>query len=135
MPNTKPSTLTAASVVPSLTVDDIDKSLAFYEALGFGVSDRWEDNGKLTGAMVNAGTFQLGLSQDDWKKGRDRQKGIGVRLYVETAQNIDEIAARAQAAGLALDSAPEDTEMKTRQFTVTDPSGFKLTISSEWPKS
>jgi uncharacterized glyoxalase superfamily protein PhnB len=125
------NTLTAKSIMPSLTVDDLQKSIAFYQALGFAVGERWEDNGKLLGVMLQAGKLQIGLSQDDWKKGRDRQKGIGLRLYVETTQNIDELAARAKAAGVALDKDAYDTEWKTRAVDVTDPSGFKLTIASE----
>ena len=58
----------------------MQKSITFYEALGFTIDERWEDNGKLLGVMLRAGKSQIGLSQDDWKKGRDRKKGIGVRL-------------------------------------------------------
>jgi catechol 2,3-dioxygenase-like lactoylglutathione lyase family enzyme len=134
MPITQPTALNARTIMPSLTVDDLSKSIAFYEALGFGIAERWEDNGTLLGVMLQAGELQIGLSQDDWKKGRDRQKGVGTRLYIETTQPIDDIAARARAAGVTLDSEPHDTEMKTRQFEVTDPSGFKLTVSSEWPR-
>jgi uncharacterized glyoxalase superfamily protein PhnB len=133
MPTTQDTALKVKSIVPSLTVNDVTKSITFYEALGFAVSDRWEDNGTLTGVMLQAGDAHFGLNQDDWKKGRDRQKGIGSRLHIETAQNIDEIAARAKAAGIKLDVEPFDTPWKTRQFELTDPSGFKLTISSEWP--
>jgi uncharacterized glyoxalase superfamily protein PhnB len=134
MPVTQPTALQAKTIMPSLTVDDIGQSITFYEALGFGVAERWEENGTLLGAMMQAGELMIGLSQDDWKKGRDRQKGVGARIYIETTQPIDEIAARARAAGVTLDSEPHDTEMKTRQFEVTDPSGFKLTVSSEWPR-
>jgi uncharacterized glyoxalase superfamily protein PhnB len=126
--------LTPKSILPGLTVDDLNKSVAFYEALGFTVGQRWEQDGKLTGVMMNAGAFELGLNQDDWKKGRDRQKGLGTRLNLETAQSIDEIAARMKAAGFALDMEPFDTQWKTRQFEMTDPSGFKWTVSSEWPR-
>lgn len=132
MPAMTDSALSAKTIVPSFTVDDIQKSIAFYEALGFAVADRWEDNGTLMGVMLQAGTLQIGLSQDDWKKGRERQKGVGMRVHVETLQNIDELAARAKAAGLTLDTDPSDTPWNTRAFEVTDPSGFKLTISSEW---
>lgn len=47
---------------------------------------------------------------------------------------MDEVAARAKAAGLKLDVEPFDTPWKTRQFELTDPTGFKLTVSSEWPR-
>lgn len=120
-----------SAIVPSFTVDDLQKSIIFYEALGFIVDERWEDDGKLLGVMLRAGKSHIGLSQDDWKKGRDRKKGVGMRVFMSTMQNVDEIAARATSAGIKLESEPHDTEWKTRAFEVTDPSGFLLTISSE----
>ena len=124
--------LQISTIVPSLTVDDLQKSLAFYEALGFSVDERWEENGKLLGVMLRAGKNQIGLSQDDWKKGRDRKKGIGVRLSMSTPPgSVDEIAKRARNAGITLKSDPHDTEWKSRAFEVSDPSGFLLTIFSE----
>ena len=125
--------LQIGTVMPSLTVDDLQKSIKFYEALGFIIDDRWEDNDTLVGVMMRAGSTQLGLNQDDWKKGRDRQKGIGMRLYMTTTQNVDEIAARAKKAGVPLKTEPHDTEWKSRAFEVADPTGFLLTISSEQP--
>jgi catechol 2,3-dioxygenase-like lactoylglutathione lyase family enzyme len=125
--------LQISTLMPSFTADDLQKSIAFYEALGFTVGERWEENGVLLGVMLRAGKTEFGLSQDDWKKGRDRKKGIGMRLFMSTTQNVDEIAARARAAGIRLDSEPHETEWKTRAFEVTDPSGFLLTISSEVP--
>ena len=128
------ATLIAKSILTGLTVDDLARSLAFYEALGFTVTQRWDQDGTLMSVMMRAGELELGLNQDDWKKGRNRQKGIGTRLNIETKQNIDDIAARVKAAGFALDMEPFDTQWKTRQFELTDPSGFKLTVSSEWPR-
>jgi uncharacterized glyoxalase superfamily protein PhnB len=132
---TSAGALTAKSLLPGYTVDDIAKTIAFYEALGFTVAQRWDDNGTLIGAMMQAGELEIGLNQDDWKKGRDRQKGLGTRLNIETTQNIDEIAARVKSAGYTIDVEPFDTEWKTRQFELTDPSGYKLTVSSEWPRN
>ena len=126
--------LQITSIVPSFTVDDLQKSITFYEALGFTVGERWEDKGTLLGVMVRAGKIEIGLSQDDWKKGRDRKKGVGMRLFMSTAQNLDEVAARARNAGIRLASEPHDTEWKTRAFEVVDPSGFLLTISTELDK-
>jgi uncharacterized glyoxalase superfamily protein PhnB len=125
--------LQISTIVPIFTVDDLQKSIGFYEALGFTIDERWEENGTLLGVMLRAGKTQVGLNQDDWKKGRDRKKGIGMRLFMATTQNVDEMAARAKGAGIKLNSAPHDTEFKSRAFEVTDPSGFLLTISSEIP--
>jgi uncharacterized glyoxalase superfamily protein PhnB len=130
---TTQESLQVTGVIPSLTVDDIQKSINFYEALGFAVSHRWEENGALIGVMMRAGRTQIGLSQDDWKKGRDRQKGIGVRMILQTPHNIDDLAVRAKNAGLTLASEPQDSEFNSRAFVIRDPNGFLLTISSEMP--
>ncbi len=126
------STETALQIkelLPNYTVNDLQKSLAFFEALGFAVDERMEEKGTLLGVMLRAGEARIGLSQDDWQKGRDRQKGIGTRLYVTTTQDIDQLAARVKKAGIRLDSEAHDTEWG-RAFDVTEPSGFKVTISA-----
>ena len=125
------SALQAKTMMPSLTVDDVQASIRFFEGLGFAVEERWEENGTLNGVMLRAGDARIGLSQDDWKKGRDRKKGVGMRIFVVTAQNIDDLAARAKQAGVRLDAEPHDTEWGSRAFEVTEPSGFMLTISSQ----
>lgn len=124
------STLRGQSVMPSLTVDDLQQSERFFAGLGFEVEDRWEANGVLLGLMLKAGDVRLGLSQDDGKKGRDRAKGVGMRLYIEAAGSVDDVAARAKAAGITLTREPHDTEWGARAFEVTEPSGFLLTIAS-----
>jgi predicted enzyme related to lactoylglutathione lyase len=124
------SALQATTITPSLTVDDLQASIGFFESLGFAVEERWEENGKLNGVMLRAGAAHLGLSQDDWKKGRDRKKGVGTRIFIETAQDIDKQAARAKQAGIKLTAEPHDTDYGGRAFEVTEPSGFLLTISS-----
>jgi predicted lactoylglutathione lyase len=120
-----------STIVPILTVDDLPRSIAFYEALGFSVEDRWEDQGTLLGVMVRAGGMRLGLNQDDWKKGRDRKKGVGVRLAIATTRaEVDALASRAKSAGVTLKSEPHDSE-EGRSFELVDPSGFLLTVFSD----
>jgi uncharacterized glyoxalase superfamily protein PhnB len=131
MATTVATPLQAKSIAPGLTVNDLQQSIRFFEGLGFAVDDRWEENGALVGVMMRAGEARLGLNQDDWKKGRDRVKGTGMRIFIATAQNIDEVAAGAKKAGLTLDSEPQDTPWGGRAFEITEPSGFKLTIGTE----
>jgi uncharacterized glyoxalase superfamily protein PhnB len=133
MSPTQTTSLKGTSVMPSLTVDDLQQSLTFFTGLGFEVEDRWEQDGVLLGVMLKAGDAHLGLSQDDGKKGRDRVKGVGMRLYIEANDDIDQVAARAKAAGINLVKAPHDTDWGSRAFEVTDPSGFLLTIGSTPP--
>ena len=123
-------TLQGKSVMPSLTVNDLTASEAFFTGLGFEIEDRWEHDGKLLGLMLKAGEARLGLSQDDGKKGMDRVKGIGVRIYIEADGDINAVAARAKAAGITLSREPHDTEWGTRAFEAIEPSGFLLTIAS-----
>ena len=124
------NTLQGRSVMPSLTVNDLKASEAFFTGLGFEIEDRWEQDGKLMGLMIKAGEARLGLAQDDGKKGLDRVKGVGVRIYIEADGDIDAVAARARAAGVTLHLEPHDTEWGTRAFDVIEPSGFVLTIAS-----
>ena len=70
------------------------------------------------------------LSQDDFAKGRDRPKGVGFRLYCNTVQDVDAIAARIKEHGGTLDMEPTDMPWG-RIFAVTDPDGFKISIGSE----
>lgn len=131
MTDTPKTTLRGTSVTPSLTVNNLQQSMDFFSGLGFELEERWEENGTLLGAMMKAGEVRVGLSQDDGKKGTDRKKGVGMRIYIEVAGDIDQVAARARAAGLKLSGEPHDTEWGTRAFEVTEPSGFLLTIGSQ----
>lgn len=130
MATTTETALRAKQLSVGFTVNDLQESLRFYEGLGFGVEERWEEDGTLIGVMLRAGEARIGVNQDDWKKGRDRVKGVGMRVFIGTAQDIDQLAARAKAAGLSLDEEPHDTPWGTRAFGVTDPDGFKLTVTS-----
>ena len=125
-------TLAMSSASPGFTVGDVRKSLAWYrDVLGFVVGERWEHEGELRGVELKAGGVSFMIGQDDWKKGRDRKKGEGFRLYCTTTQDIDAIAAGIKARGGKLDSEPQDQPWGTRDFPVTDPDGFKITIGKE----
>jgi uncharacterized glyoxalase superfamily protein PhnB len=131
----QPETLRLRSAAPSFTVNDIEKSLAWYrDVLGFVVKDRWEQEGKLAGVELAAGGVIFMILQDDWKKGRDRVKGEGFRIYCDTVQDIDDLAARIKRRGGKLAQEPRDEPWGGRDIAVVDPDGFKITISSERPK-
>jgi uncharacterized glyoxalase superfamily protein PhnB len=128
----KPESLRVRAVSPSLTVSDLKKSLIWYrDVLGFIVEETWEDNGNVSGVSLKAGSSSLMLSQDDWRKGKERVKGEGVRFYLSTAQSVDDVANAIKARGGKLASEPTDTPWGTRVFTVVDPDGYKYTIASD----
>lgn len=127
----KPETLRLRSVAPAFTVNDLEASLAWYrDVLGFTVTDEMKRDGKLVGVSLKAGAVELLLGQDDFAKGRDRNKGVGFRLYGVTAQDVDRLAAEIEERGGVLAQQPTDQPWGTRDFAVEDPDGFKISIST-----
>ena len=122
--------INAQHVSPSITCDDLQKSIEFYQALGFEVGETHEHEGKVAFAMMKGGNGEIGLGQDDFAKGRDRKKGIGMRLWVGTKDDLNEIVKRFKAAGFTPDSEVQALPWGPLAFAVTDPDGFMLTISN-----
>jgi uncharacterized glyoxalase superfamily protein PhnB len=83
------------------------------------------------GVEMGAGAVIFMLGQDDWKKGRDRVKGEGFRLYCDTSQDVDRLAGQIKARGGTLAQEPEDEPWGARVFSVVDPDGFKITIAKK----
>jgi len=123
-------TLRLRATNPIFTVTDLERSIRFYtDVLGFVVSDRFHgSDGALQGVMLKAGVCELGLSQDDWAKGRDRQRGVAVRVWCTTAQDIDALAQRIKTRNYQLTLEPSDESFGGRSLSLDDPDGFHLTI-------
>ena len=127
-----PETLRLRALMPIFTVDDVAASIGWSrDVLGFVMVEEMRDEGELVGASLKAGDVELFLGQDDWAQGKDRVKGVGFRLYCVSAQDIDQLAANIKARGGELDYEPTDRPWGVRDFAVTDPDGFRISISSE----
>ncbi len=127
----QPETLRLRAVMPTLTVNDVATSLAWYrDVVGFTVADEMRHEGELAGAVLKAGEVEFLLGQDDFAKGRDRPKGVGFRLYCTTGQDIDRLAANIVARGGELAHEPTDQPWGARDFAVVDPDGFVISIST-----
>ncbi len=121
----------ASMLSVSLTVKDLGKSLAWYhDVLGFNIDRKLERDGKLRAVALKAGNLRISINQDDGAKGWNRVKGEGFSLRITTNQNIDELAKRIKEHGGTLESEPTDTPWGSRLFSLKDPDGFKLVISS-----
>ncbi len=128
----QPESLRLTQITPAITVDDLDASLAFYrDVLGFTVKETWERDGEVVGAAMVAGTAHFMIGQDDWKKGRDRPKGVALRFWFTASRPVDELAAGVRERGGTLESEPDDMPWGGRAFSVVDPDGFQITIASE----
>jgi uncharacterized glyoxalase superfamily protein PhnB len=127
----EPESFRARSLQASLTVKDVPASLAWYtDVLGFHVDQKHEREGKVVAVSLKAGDVRILIGQDDGAKGWDRKKGEGLSLMFTTAQSVDDLASRVKAAGTALEGEPMDMPWGARVFSVRDPDGFKLVIST-----
>ncbi len=125
--------INATTLGGSLTCKDLEASIRFYrDAIGFAVAQTYENNGKVTAAVVAAGNCQLVLNQDDGKLGWDRIKGQGFYLQINVAAlaDVDATAARIKAAGGTLIDEPADRPWGVRMFQFRDLDGFKLGVST-----
>ena len=123
--------LNGQSMGISLTVKDLQKSLAWYtEVIGFTVDRKIERDGKLRGVALRAGTVRVSINQDDGAKGWTRVKGEGFSFVITTEQNIDDIAAGIKSRGGVLDTEPADMPWGSRVFRFRDPDGYRMSVSS-----
>ena len=110
------------------TANDAEASIKWYcDVLGFSLAERWEKDGTFLGGSVVHGGVTVNIGQDDWKLGRDRKKGQGVRVYITTADDIDTYAKAISSRGGTLDHDPRD-DWGFRAFGITDPDGYKITV-------
>jgi uncharacterized glyoxalase superfamily protein PhnB len=127
----KPETLRLRTAAIGLTANDLQRSLHWYrDVIGFVVTDEWRVEGRLEGVQLRSGGVEIFLQQDDWKKGRDRVKGEGIRIYGRTVQELDHLAEGIKARGGVLTHEPRTEPWGERDFGLVDPDGFKLTIST-----
>lgn len=121
--------LDAAELTASLTVANLDTSLAWYtDILGCTIDRKHEFNGAVRAISLRAGTVRLLITQDNGAQG-ERAKGQGFSLQLTTRQDIDAIANRIKASGGVLLTEPADA-FGGRVFRIADPDGFKFVIAS-----
>ena len=114
---------------PVLEVADVARSAAWYGALGFGE------------VYALPGPDGPSLSHLRWARyadlllrpaprPSDAPMGRGVTLtFAVTDGTVDAVAERARQHGAEIVAEPEDTPWNTRECTVADPDGFRLTFT------
>jgi catechol 2,3-dioxygenase-like lactoylglutathione lyase family enzyme len=123
------SALSATGISPTFTANDLQASIRFYtEGLGFEITERHEVEGTLRFVRLRSGQASLGVGQDDFAKGRDRSKGVGMRIWLSTSQDVGPLAERVRAAGYALTSEPGPLPWGPQAFSLDDPDGFQITL-------
>jgi len=128
----QPESFRGRALSVSLTSTDLQKSLAWWrDVIGFHAEKEHERDGKVVAVTLVAGGVRILLGQDDGAKGWDRNKGEAISMYITTAQDVDELAARIEERGGTLDLQPTTMPWGPRAFRVSDPDGFKLTITND----
>ena len=124
------TTMQAKSLSVSLTVNDLARSTRMYtEGLGFDISEEYKMEGKVVGVMLASDNAFLMLGQDDFAKGRDRVKGAGLRLYLETEKDLFALNQQARAAGFNVEGDVGPLGWGPNGFSLSDPDGYKFTIA------
>jgi uncharacterized glyoxalase superfamily protein PhnB len=122
--------LRADALYPSLTVSDLQTSVAWYrDVLGLEVQREMVRDGVVRAVALTAGAVRFLLNQDDGAKGANRPRGTCMSMNVATRQSVDAIAAHIKAHGGTLLTEPADMPWGMRVFRVADPDGYVFAVS------
>ncbi|MEV1145958.1 VOC family protein [Micromonospora sp. NPDC049799] len=101
-------------------VSDLDKTAAFYEALGFRPGKRDDQQ-----ATCYVNWFWLTFTTADDDAGAAIAPGSGPTLYLKV-DDIDEAHAAVLAAGFTPSTEPHKVRAGRREFLLLDPDGHRL---------
>jgi catechol 2,3-dioxygenase-like lactoylglutathione lyase family enzyme len=102
-----------------ILVRDLERSLAFYERLGFMV-ERWGDG------------YARISDETGWYLGVEEGSNVGapgVELVVRV-DDVDRCFHELIAGGVAFEGTPEDQPWGARHVWLTDPDGYRLSLFS-----
>jgi len=122
-----PSDAPRQTVIPSLRYDDAEAAIAWLRGV-FGMTEHFvvREQGRVGHAEIawRGSLVMLGEKTDDPNDLHNLPYRHGsVNLTAESAAQVDQIYARAQAAGAAIIQPLTDTDYGSHAFTIADPEG------------
>ena len=117
---------------PTLTVQDVERSLSFYrDQLGLEQDlDLRDEKGGLFLASVEVDDTVIMLTRADASTPQDpRRSGVRLTLLFERGHDIDALLQRLVAGGATVCAPIGDRPWGHRDFTVFDPDGYHVTIA------
>jgi len=130
-------TMKLKALTPNLLVDDVNKSVAFYEqAFGFQKLLSVPDSGTLDFAMIklNEVTIMMQSLESMIKEFPEEYKGKETggtfMLYIDV-DNLDEIYKKAKDNKVDIFVDINTTFYDTREFTIKDPDGYLLIFAED----
>jgi uncharacterized glyoxalase superfamily protein PhnB len=119
-------------LIPLLNVEDVSRSLAFYQtALGARVENRWDLEGTVRWARIGFEGGQLMLNTPDGASSterRGRPEFADAVLYV-MCEDAPQRREKLLAAGLEAGPLREE-DYGNAEFAVRDPDGYTIRFSS-----
>ena len=129
----EPVTVVHAKAAPRIAFKSVAKAIEFYKkALGAQEKFRFEVEGKIPHAEIIIGDSSIMLA-DEWPEGGRfsaetwGHSPVAISLDVD---DVDAVAARAEAAGMKVVSPPTDQFYGRRDATLIDPFGYTWNIST-----
>jgi uncharacterized glyoxalase superfamily protein PhnB len=118
-------------IVPVLSVNDVDTSLAFYtQKLGFKQDLVFAGPDAVNVfAGITLGTSSFMLSKPEEGQVENAGNGVVFMVYLPEDGDIDAVYADVQAKGIAIKDALKTEYWGDRVFSIVDPDGYYLTIS------
>ena len=117
------------TVVPLLWVQNIEKSIRFFEEIGFNISERWQPQNKIQWCRVEFHDAALMLQQiDDSEAKQQIGEDYGIQLYFIT-DDVDAVYHQIRARGIDV-SPPKVEFYGMKQVFVLDPDGRTLCFES-----
>jgi len=114
-----------SELIPFVQVVDLERSIAFYELLGFVVSDTYVHEGTLDFAALESGSARTMLVR---AAGPVDSRAQRVRFYLY-AEDLDALRSRLGENGVAAGPIVDGTPGPKREMTVRDPDGYRLVIA------
>jgi catechol 2,3-dioxygenase-like lactoylglutathione lyase family enzyme len=112
-------------LIPFVQVADVARSIAFYELLGFEVSDTYIHEGVLDFAALAAGEAQTMLVRAGGPIDSAEQR---VRFYLY-AEDLDALRAHLASEEVSVGPIVDGSPGPEREMTVRDPDGYCLLIA------
>jgi len=114
-----------SDLVPFAHVTNVDRSVAFYERLGFEMLHEATAHGRRMWAFLERGDARLMVAAADGAFDPDAQ---GIIFYLYT-RDLDALRARLVAGGVDAGEVTTGGPGPDRQLEVTDPDGYVLMLA------
>ena len=108
-------------------VEDVERSLRFYERLGFVEDGRWEDGGRLEWASMHARTVRSARIMFSLADAPVEPSAQGIHFYC-WSDDLVALHARLANEGLAPGPILYPPHMQDGEFRLVDPDGYELVV-------